>query len=184
MATNSLQWQITANRGMSLATREQKAVMTNFVLCRVLCYFLSHRKQVEQDCKENVRQLIKGNLLPKFNFDPHFFSTEPELRSTRPGEHTGSPLRANANRDAVIFRGQPSTTRQTECIDQESLKTTTRYLPCGRYDKYDENVGADRRVCPANTSNAIPGGQTAPLRASMRSTKKLFKFLKKVFLIL
>ena len=44
MATNSLQWQITTNRGMSLTTREQKAVMTNFVLCRVLCYFLSHRK--------------------------------------------------------------------------------------------------------------------------------------------
>ena len=36
--------QRTANRGMSLATREQKAVVANFVLCRVLCYFMSHRK--------------------------------------------------------------------------------------------------------------------------------------------
>ena len=40
----------------------QKAVMTNFVLCRVLCYFLSHRKQVEQDCKKNARQQIKGKI--------------------------------------------------------------------------------------------------------------------------
>ena len=35
MATNSLQRQITADRGMSLATREQKAVMTNFVCAEV-----------------------------------------------------------------------------------------------------------------------------------------------------
>ena len=41
-----------------------------------------------------------------------------------------------------------------------------RYLPCGQYDKYDENVGADRRVCPTNTSNAIPGGQTSPVQAN------------------
>ena len=41
-----------------------------------------------------------------------------------------------------------------------------------RRDKFDENVGADRRVCPANTSNAISGEHTgSPLRAIMRSTK-------------
>ena len=51
-------------------------------------------------------------------------------------------------------------------IVKGSLKTTTRYLPCGRYDKYDENEGADRRVCPTNTSNAIPGGQTLPVQAN------------------
>ena len=45
MATNCLQRQITANRGMSLATREQKAVMTNFVLCRVFCYFLTPKSK-------------------------------------------------------------------------------------------------------------------------------------------
>ena len=27
-----------------------------------------------------------------------------------------------------------------------SRKTTTRYLPCGRYDTNDENVGADTRM--------------------------------------
>ena len=51
----------------------------------------------------------------------------------------------------------------------KDLKTTMRYLPCGRYDKYDENEGADRRVCPANISNAILGGQTSPYRQIMRS---------------
>ena len=48
----------------------------------------------------------------------------------------------------------------------KDLKITMRYLPCGRYDKYDENVGADRRVCPTNTSNAILGGQTSPVQAN------------------
>ena len=48
----------------------------------------------------------------------------------------------------------------------KDLKTTMRYLPCGRYDKYDENEGADRRVCPTNTSNAILGGQTSPVQAN------------------
>ena len=49
-------------------------------------------------------------------------------------------------------------------IVKGSLKTTTRYLPCGRYDKYDENEGADRekvkteksKLKTGNTSGAIP----------------------------
>ncbi|MBR5828466.1 MAG: hypothetical protein IKY47_00255, partial [Bacteroidaceae bacterium] len=52
----------------------------------------------------------------------------------------------------------------------------TRYLPCGRYDKYDENVGADRRVCPTNTSNAIPGEHTgSPLQANARSILQVWR---------
>ena len=51
-----------------------------------------------------------------------------------------------------------------------------RYLPCGRYDKYDENVGADRRVCPTNTSNAIPGEHTgSPLQANTRSILQVWR---------
>ncbi|MBR5829386.1 MAG: hypothetical protein IKY47_04935, partial [Bacteroidaceae bacterium] len=50
-------------------------------------------------------------------------------------------------------------------IVKGSLKTTTRYLPCGRYDKYDENEGADRekvkteksKLKTGNTSGVIPG---------------------------
>ena len=53
-------------------------------------------------------------------------------------------------------------------IVKGSLKTTTRYLPCGRYDKYDENEGADRekvkteksKLKTGNTSNAILGEHT------------------------
>ena len=49
-------------------------------------------------------------------------------------------------------------------IVKGSLKATTRYLPCGRYDKYDENEGADRekvkteksKLKTGNTSGAIP----------------------------
>ena len=50
-------------------------------------------------------------------------------------------------------------------IVKGSLKTTTRYLPFGRYDKYDENEGADRekvkteksKLKTGNTSGVIPG---------------------------
>ena len=50
-------------------------------------------------------------------------------------------------------------------IVKGSLKTTTRYLPFGRYDKYDENEGADRekvkteksKLKTGNTNGAIPG---------------------------
>ena len=66
-------------------------------------------------------------------------SAQQKQQQTKKGEHTGSPLQANANRDAVI---------PTERSDEGSRKTTTRYLPCGRYDKYDENVRADQYVCP------------------------------------
>ena len=53
---------------------------------------------------------------------------------------------------------------QETSIVKGSLKTTTRYLPCGRYDKYDENEGADRekvkteksKLKTGNTSGAIP----------------------------
>ena len=59
MATNSLQWQITANRGMSLATREQKAVMTNFVLCRAFLVLFARQKarieRLEQNKSEQLR---------------------------------------------------------------------------------------------------------------------------------
>ena len=44
--------------------------------------------------------------------------------------------------------------------------------------KTPTTVVAGRRVCPANTSNAIPGEHIgSPLRASMRSTKYLHSTL-------
>ena len=70
-------------------------------------------------------------------------------------------------------------------IVKGSLKTTTRYLPFGRYDKYDENEGADRekvkteksKLKTGNTNGAIPGGQTRPLQANTRSTKYSYSFV-------
>ena len=70
-------------------------------------------------------------------------------------------------------------------IVKGSLKTTTRYLPCGRYDKYDENEGADRekvkteksKLKTGNTSGAIPGGQTRPLQANTRSILQVWRSL-------
>ena len=53
MATNSLQRQITADRGMSLATREQKAVMADFAGDgRFLQLFHAMKKLREKDLKK------------------------------------------------------------------------------------------------------------------------------------
>ena len=54
MATNSLQWQITANRGMSLATREQKAVMTDFAGAGAFRFF-GRQKNIKERLEEKYK---------------------------------------------------------------------------------------------------------------------------------
>ena len=41
-----------ANRGMSLATREQKDVTTDFVLCRAFWYFERQKYMIERQQEE------------------------------------------------------------------------------------------------------------------------------------
>ena len=53
ISTTSLLWQVTAGRGMLLATCEQKAVTTDFVLCRALCYFRATKVDERKTLKRN-----------------------------------------------------------------------------------------------------------------------------------
>ena len=56
ITTISIEWQVTANRGMSLATREQKDVTTDFALCRAFWYFWAtkvHDRATTRRIKDN-----------------------------------------------------------------------------------------------------------------------------------
>ena len=57
--SGSLEWRASARPRARNMRREQRALVKIFPVCRVLWYFLSHRKYIWKDYRKNIRQLNK-----------------------------------------------------------------------------------------------------------------------------